>query len=320
MTTALITGVSGQDGSYLAELLLGRGYNVVGIVRPDGSGNLERIRHIAKDLELIEVNLADQQAARSVVDRYRPREVYNFAARASSSQLISEPVATGDVNGLGVARLLEAIRSVDPAIRFCQASSSEMFGRSVEWPQNEETPFRPRNPYGVAKLFAHGMVGAYREHFDMFACSSILYNHESPRRPPNMVTRKISRGVALVKAGLAQQVELGNLDARRDWGFAGDYVRGMWLMLQADEPADYVLATGVDRSVREFCEIAFAHVGLDYRNHVTSRADLVRGPETVRLVGDATRARSTLGWQTTVSFEELVAMMVDADVRMLASG
>lgn len=320
MRTALITGVTGQDGSYMAELLLARGYRVVGMVRPGQAPDDFRIAHIRHRLEIVPGDLLDEHALRTLLESQHPGEIYNFAARASSSQLISEPVATGDVNGLGVARLLEAIRTVDPAIRFCQASSSEMFGKSAQWPQNEETPFRPRNPYGVAKLFAHGMVGAYREHFGMFACSSILYNHESPRRPPDMVTRKISRGVALVKAGLAQQVELGDLDARRDWGFAGDYVQGMWLMLQADEPADYVLATGVDRSVREFCEIAFAHVGLDYRDHVRSRADLIRRPDTVRLVGDASRARSILGWQPTASFEQLIAMMVDADVRMLASG
>lgn len=317
MPTALITGINGQDGSYLAELLLERGYRVVGLMRSDAPTRHERIDHLRQSIELVQGSLLDERCLRQILGQYRPREIYNLAARASSSQLFADPVLTGDFNGLAVVRMLEAIRTVDTTIRFCQASSSEMFGKASQFPQSESTPFRPRNPYGVAKLFAHGMVGTYREHFGVFACSSILFNHESPRRGPEFVTRKITMGVARIKAGLANSLQLGSLEATRDWGYAGDYVRAMWQMLQAQAPDDYIVATEESHSVRQFCEIAFAHVGLDYRNYVQVDPRAQRPRESVRLVGDATKARTALGWRPTVSFEQLVRMMVDADVENL---
>lgn len=316
--TALITGITGQDGSYMADLLLSRGYRVVGMVRADVPTRYDNIEHIRDRIDLVAGSLLDQRQLLEIVERYRPREIYNFAARASSRQLFIDPVLTGEYNALAVAKWLEAIKTVDPTIRFCQASSSEMFGKSPESPQNELTPFRPRNPYGVAKLFAHGIVGTYREHEGIFACSSILFNHESPRRGTEFVTRRIAMGVARIKLGLADSLQLGSLDATRDWGYAGDYVNAMWLMLQAAEPNDYVLATGQSHSVREFCEIAFAHVGLDYRNCVRIDIEAQRPTESVRLVGDAARARTVLGWQRTVTFDQLVKMMVDADIRRLS--
>lgn len=317
MPTALITGINGQDGSYLAELLLDRGYRVVGLMRSDAAARQQRIDHLHHSIELVHGSLLDERGLRQIIEKYRPNEFYNLAARASSSQLFADPVLTGDFNGLAIARMLEAIRTVDATIRFCQASSSEMFGQAAQSPQNEATPFRPRNPYGVAKLFAHGMVGTYRDNFGLFACSSILFNHESPRRGPEFVTRKITMAVARIKAGLADSLPLGNLEATRDWGYAGDYVHAMWRMLQAQSPGDYVVATGESHSVREFCEIAFARVGLDYRTHVQVDARAQRAPESVRLVGDATKARTALGWRPTLSFEGLVHMMVDADMEVL---
>lgn len=317
MPTALITGINGQDGSYLAELLLERGYRVVGLMRPDAATRQQRIDHLRQRIELVYASLLDEAHLRQVIGQCRPNEVYNFAARASSSQLFADPVLTGDFNGLAVVRLLEAIRAVDTTIRFCQASSSEMFGEAAQSPQDESTPFRPRNPYGVAKLFAHGMVGTYRENFGLFACSSILFNHESPRRGPEFVTRKIAMGVARIKAGLVGSLQLGSLQATRDWGYAGDYVDAMWRMLQAQSPDDYVVATGESHSVREFCEFAFAHVGLDYRSHVQLDPSAQRPRESVRLVGDATKARTALGWRPTLSFEQLVHRMVDADIERL---
>lgn len=314
MKTALITGITGQDGSYLAELLLEKGYRVVGLMRPDGASRCERIAHIRGDLELVTGSLIDERQLRETIEQYRPGEIYNLGARASSTQLFADPILTAEYNGLAVLKMLEAIRAVDPAIRFCQASSAEMFGSVTEAPQNEQTPFRPRNPYGVAKLFAHGMVGTYRDSFGAFACSSILFNHESPRRGAEFVTRKISMGAARIKLGFADSLHLGSLEATRDWGYARDYVHAMWLMLQAEAPNDYVLATGESHSVREFCDIAFRHVGLDYRNYVRLDSAAQRPPESVPRIGDAARARRVLGWKPSISFEQLVALMVDADL------
>ncbi|WP_129777730.1 GDP-mannose 4,6-dehydratase [Peristeroidobacter soli] len=314
MRSALITGINGQDGSYLAELLLDRGYRVVGLVREDAGQRLDRIQHIRSQLEIVPGSLLDDASLRRLLERHEPEEIYNFAARASSSQLLTDPTLTAEYNGLAVVRMLEAIRAVNPRIRFCQASSSEMFGTVAGSPQNELTPFRPRNPYGVAKLFAHGMVGTYRENFGVFGCSAILFNHESPRRGPEFVTRKISMSVARIRAGLTRSLSLGTLDVTRDWGFAGDYVRAMWRMLQVETADDYVLATGVSHSVREFCDLAFDHVGLDYRAYVQTDPLVRRAPESVPLLGDAAKARRVLGWQPSMSFEQLVTMMVDADI------
>lgn len=319
MRTALITGVTGQDGSYLAELLLREGYRVVGLVRGDSRIRDDNLRDSRQRIEWAQADLLSQASLQGVIAAQRPDEIYNLAARASSRTLVADPVLTGELNGMAAARLLEAIRVVDPRIRFCQASSSEMYGRSDESPQSEITPFRPRNPYGVAKLFAHGMVGAYREHYGLFACSSILFNHESPRRGEEFVTRKITRAAARISAGLSSVLELGDLEARRDWGYAADYVRAMHLMLQASRPDDYVLATGESHSVRELCDVAFGHVGLDYRKYVRVDPAAVRAPDSVQLVGDATRARTVLGWSPSVSFEDLIRMMVDADLRALAT-
>lgn len=318
MPRALITGINGQDGSYLAELLLDRGYHVIGLMREGAEVRQQRIVHLSERIALVTGSLLDEGFLGGILVEYQPDEVYNFAARASSSQLFVDPVMTGDFNGLAVVRLLEAIRAHKPNTRFCQASSSEMFGDTTELPQRESTPFRPRNPYGIAKLFAHGMVRTYRENFGVFACSSILFNHESPRRGPEFVTRKITMGVARIKHGLANSLQLGSLEARRDWGFAADYVHAMWKMLQAGSADDYVVATGESRSVREFCEVAFDHVELDYRDYVRVDPGAGRSPEVVPLVGDAEKARRVLGWKPTVSFERLVQMMVDADVDALA--
>jgi GDPmannose 4,6-dehydratase len=314
MRSALITGVNGQDGSYLAEFLLDRGYRVIGLVREDAGDRLDRIRHIRSQLEIVAGNLLDDALLRRVLEQHRPDEVYNFAARASSSQLLTDPTLTAEYNGLAVVRMLEAIRTVNSGIRFCQASSSEMFGTVAQSPQNELTPFRPRNPYGVAKLFAHGMVGTYRENFGVFGCSAILFNHESPRRGPEFVTRKISMSVARIRAGLARSLPLGDLDVTRDWGFAGDYVRAMWQMLQAENADDYVVATGISHSVREFCALAFDRVGLDYRAYVQTDPRARRAPESIPLLGDASKAQRELGWQPSISFEQLVSLMVDADI------
>jgi GDPmannose 4,6-dehydratase len=319
MPTALITGINGQDGSYLAELLLEQGYRVVGLIRPGGTGRCSRIEAIRRDLEIIEASLLDESYLRKVIEQFRPREIYNLAARASSSQLFSEPVLTGDFNGLAVVRILEAIRITDTRIRFCQASSSELFGNALHFPQSESTPFRPRNPYGIAKLYAHGMVESYRKSSGLFACSAILFNHESPRRGPEFVTRKITLGVAHIAAGLADSVQLDSLEASRDWGYAGDYVRAMWQMLKAPVADDYVVATGESHTVREFCELAFARAGLDYRNFVKTNSLAGRPADSIRLLGDASKIKSVLGWRPTVSFEELVHSMVDADIENILS-
>lgn len=319
MPTALITGITGQDGSYLAELLLAKGYSVVGLVSSLGSIRLKNLREISGRIRFVEGNLHDQKSLLDVVERLGPDEIYNLAARASSRTLVSDPVMTGDMNGLAVARLLEAIRLVNPSIRLCQASSSELFGNAQNSPQNEETPLRPRNPYGVAKLFAHGMIASYREHYGLFACSAILFNHESPRRGEEFVSRRISIGAARISRGISRVLELGDLNATRDWGYAGDYVRGMWQMLQATVASDFVLASGVSRTVRDFCTAAFAHVGLDYSDYIMTSPGLLRPMESVALVGDATKARTLLGWTPTVSFEAMVGMMVDTDLKLLSA-
>lgn len=318
MPTAFITGISGQDGSYLADLLLQKGYRVVGLVR-NAAADHWRLSHIRNDIELVEGQMLDEDGMRKALKAAHPQEIYNLAARASSTQLFDNPVATGDVNGLAVLRLLEAIRTVDPDIRFCQASSSELFGKTRESPQSEITPFYPRNPYGVAKQYAHWITVNYRETHGLFACSSIVFNHESPRRGEEFVTRKISRAVAAIKAGILEKLPLGDLEARRDWGYAGDYVRAMWLMLQASQPDDFVIATGETHSVRDFCRIAFGHVGLDYQAYVVHQPESRRGGEATQLVGNAAKARNVLGWRPTVSFEELVCMMVEADVAALGA-
>jgi GDPmannose 4,6-dehydratase len=318
MQIALITGINGQDGSYLADLLLAKGYRVIGVLRPGAAARQPRIEHIRSRIQVVECDLSDPPALRGLLEQARPNELYNLAARASSSQLADDPVHTGEVNGLTVTRLLEAIRTVDPAIRFCQASSSELFGNSRESPQSETTAFHPRNPYGVAKLYGHWATVNYRETFGVFACSGILFNHESPRRGVEFVTRKITQAVARIKAGLQSELRLGDLEARRDWGYAADYMRAMWMMLQAPVAADYVIATGEVHSVRELCELAFARVSLDYRAYVAQDSQMRRPAETAQLVGNPAKARSVLGWVPSVSFAELVGMMVDADVEALA--
>ncbi len=317
MPTALITGITGQDGSYLAEFLLGKGYQVVGMVRRTSTVNFERIRHIQKRLTLVSGDLLDQASLMAALQENRPQEVYNLAAQSFVPTSWSQPVFTGEVAALGVTRLLDAIRQVDPQIRFYQASSSEMFGRVREIPQRESTPFYPRSPYGVAKVYGHWITVNYRESYGLFACSGILFNHESPRRGLEFVTRKVTDGVARIKLGLEREVRLGNLDARRDWGYAGDYVRAMWLMLQQDQPDDYVVGTGQTHSVREWCQAAFGHVGLDYADYVKVDPRFMRPADVDLLVSDPTKARTALGWVPDVSFEKLVATMVDADLARL---
>jgi GDPmannose 4,6-dehydratase len=318
---ALITGITGQDGSYLAELLLEEGYEVVGMVRRSSTVNFERIAHIQDQLILdpytASGDLLDEASLISVLRHYRPSEVYNLAAQSFVQTSFSQPVLTGEITALGVTRLLDAIRIVDPEIRFYQASSSEMFGKVVEVPQRESTPFYPRSPYGVAKVYGHWITVNYRESYGLHASSGILFNHESPRRGLEFVTRKITNGVARIKLGLDETSSLGNLESQRDWGFAGDYVRAMWLMLQQDEPADYVVSTNETHSVREFCELAFGHVGLNYSDHVVLDERFVRPAEVDLLVGDSSKARTTLGWEPKVSFPELVRMMVDADLEQV---
>jgi GDPmannose 4,6-dehydratase len=311
---ALITGITGQDGSYLAELLLDKGYTVFGMVRRASSENFERIEHIRSRLELRQADLLDQLSVIRVIEECRPHEVYNLAAQSFVPTSWTQPVLTGEFTGLGVTRMLEALRLVGPSGRFYQASSSEMFGKVREVPQNERTPFYPRSPYGVAKVYGHGITVNYRESYGMFACSGILFNHESPRRGLEFVTRKVADGVARIKLGLASELRLGNLDARRDWGFAGDYVRAMWLMLQQDEPDDYVVATGETHSVQELVEIAFACAGLNWDEYLLVDPQLKRPAEVDLLLGDAARARAKLGWRPTVDFQELIAMMVEADL------
>ena len=314
---ALITGISGQDGSYLAELLLEKGYEVVGIVRRLSAPNHWRIEHILNRITLRPADLLDQLSLIRVIDEVRPREVYNLAAMSFVPASWDQPLLTGEYNAQGVTRMLEAVRQVDTSIRFYQASSSEMYGKVRETPQNEMTPFYPRSPYGVSKVFAHYITVNYRESYNLFAASGILFNHESPRRGLEFVTRKVSDGVARVKLGLADKLYLGNLDAHRDWGFAGDYVRAMWLMLQRDTPDDFVVSTGVSHSVRDLVTTAFSHVGLDWQKHVETDPSLLRPAEVEHLIGDSTKARNDLGWSPEVDFDRLVRMMVDADLKRL---
>jgi GDPmannose 4,6-dehydratase len=316
MPTALITGINGQDGSYLAEFLLLKGYCVVGTTR-DQSSDPQRILQIGDRTEIVETDLLNQDAVEHLLRRYKPDEVYNLAARASSRDVWTYPVSSGDLNGLTVVRMLDAISKIDSRIRFVQASSSEVFGDTAETPQSEATPFHPRNPYGVAKAYGHWTTTVYREHRDLFACCSILYNHESPRRGLEFVTRKISRAAAMISFGKEKELRLGRLDARRDWGFAADYVRAMWLMLQQSQPDDYIIATGETHSVRDFCEMAFTHVGLDYRDFVIEGVADCRPVETGLLAGNPAKAHRVLGWEPTVEFQDLVHMMVDADLEMI---
>jgi GDPmannose 4,6-dehydratase len=317
MKTALITGITGQDGSYLAELLLEKGYRVVGMTRRSSTTCDERIAHILDRIEIVQGDLLDQASLVTALRDSRPKEVYNLAAQSFVPTSWNQPVLTGEFTAVGVTRLLEAIRQTDPKIRFYQASSSEMFGKVREVPQNELTPFHPRSPYGVAKAYAHFLTVNYRESYGLHASSGILFNHESPRRGLEFVTRKITHGAAMIALGLAKELRLGNLEAQRDWGYAGDYVRAMWLMLQQDEPSDYVVATGVAHSVREVCEIAFGRLGLDCEKHVTVDPGLYRPAEVDHLLGDASRARSVLGWAPEIEFKGLIEMMVDADVERL---
>jgi GDPmannose 4,6-dehydratase len=316
---ALITGVTGQDGSYLAEFLLEQGYDVIGMVRRTSTVNFERIKHIQDDITLTTGDLMDEVSLVSILQEYRPTEVYNLAAQSFVQTSWAQPVFTGETTALGVTRMLDAIRIVDPTIRFYQASSSEMFGKVQAVPQCETTPFYPRSPYGVAKVYGHWITVNYRESYNMFACSGILFNHESPRRGLEFVTRKITYHVALIKHGLTNELRLGNLDAKRDWGFAADYVRAMWLMLQQDQPDDYVIAMGETHSVREFVELAFAHAGLNYKDYVVQDERFMRPAEVDLLVGDFSKAQAHLGWQPATSFEELVRLMVDADLKLVQS-
>jgi len=315
--TALITGITGQDGSFLAELLLAQGYRVVGMTRRSSTDVHERIQHIVDDLELVSGDLLDQSSISSIVAAVRPNEIYNLAAQSFVPTSWTQPVLTGQFTALGVTRVLEAVRSVDRGIRVYQASSSEMFGKVKSVPQNEETPFYPRSPYGVAKVYGHWITVNYRESYGLFAVSGILFNHESERRGKEFVTRKISDGVARIKLGLQEKLQLGNVEAQRDWGFAGDYVRAMWLMLQQPDPDDYVVATGETHSVREFVEAAFTAAGLeDWQQYVTTDPRFLRPTEVELLRGDATKARETLGWRPTVSFPQLVSMMVEGDLEL----
>jgi GDPmannose 4,6-dehydratase len=315
--TALITGVTGQDGSYLADLLLEKGYRVIGMVRRSSTVTFERIEHIQDDIEIIQGDLHDQSSLVSLIEEYHPDEVYNLAAQSFVPTSWKQPVLTGEVTALGVTRILEAIRLVKPDTRFYQASSSEMFGKVREVPQTELTPFYPRSPYGVAKVYGHWITVNYRESYNLFACSGILFNHESPRRGLEFVTRKITHGVARIKLGLSGELRLGNLESRRDWGFAGDYVEAMWLMLQQGKADDYVVCTGRTHSVREFCTAAFSHVGLDYQDYVVQDPKFYRPAEVDLLVGNPHKANAEIGWKPRVSFEDLIQMMVDADLQQL---
>src|SRR4051794_18942704 len=315
---ALITGITGQDGSYLADLLLAEGYEVFGVVRRSSTESFERIAHLEGRIELLQADLLDQASLQEAIRAARPTELYNLAAQSFVPTSWSQPVLTAEFTAVGATRVLESIRHVDPSIRFYQASSSEMFGKVREIPQNETTPFYPRSPYGVAKAYGHFITVNYRESHDLFAVSGILFNHESPRRGLEFVTRKISDGAARIKLGLASELRLGNLDAHRDWGFAGDYVRAMWLMLQAEKADDYVIATGEMHSVRECVELAFDQAGLDWTKYVKHDPAFERPAEVDQLLGDASKAREELGWTPQVSFEELVRMMVDADLARLS--
>ena len=314
---ALITGITGQDGSYLAEFLLEKGYDVVGMVRRTSTITFGRIAHIQDRMTLVSGDMLDEPSLIAILRQYRPSEVYNLAAQSFVPASWQQPVFTGEVTALGVTRLLDAIRTVDPSIRFYQASSSEMFGKVSQTPQSEHTPFYPRSPYGVAKVYGHWITVNYRESYGLHATSGILFNHESPRRGVEFVPRKITHGVARVKLGLDDKLYLGNLNSRRDWGYAGDYVRAMWLMLQQEKPDDYVIATGETHSVQELCEIAFGQVGLDWEKHVVQDERFMRPAEVDLLVGDASKAHRILGWQPKVTFQELIAMMVQTDLEAL---
>jgi GDPmannose 4,6-dehydratase len=315
--TALITGIAGQDGSYMADLLLFKGYRVLGLDRHSNMEIYTNLQHIRDEIEYFRADLNDQSSLVAILEEYYPDEIYNFAALSFPAGSWARPVITGDVTGLGVARLLEATRLVCPQARMFQASSSEMFGLACQVPQTESTPFQPRNPYGVAKLYGHWMTVNYRQQHELFACSGILYNHESPRRGLQYVTRKISHAVARIKLGLADEIRLGNLDAQRDWGYAGDYVEAMWLMLQQDQADDYIVCTGKPHTVREFCDAAFSHVDLDYRDYVVQDPRFYRPAEKQILVGDPARARKKLGWMPRLSFEQLIQMMVDTDLQVV---
>lgn len=317
MPTALVTGATGQDGSYLAEFLLEKGYEVIAMVRRTSTVNFDRIKHIQDKITIVQGDLLDQMSLVDILSEHRPQEVYNLAAQSFVPISWKQPVFTGEVTALGVTRILDAVRTVDPTIRFYQASSSEMFGKVREVPQTEATPFYPRSPYGVAKVYGHWITINYRESYNLHATSGILFNHGSPRRGLEFVERKVAYGVARIKLGMDKELRLGNLESRRDWGFAGDYVRAMWLMLQQDEPDDYVVASGTTHSIRELCEVAFGYAGLDWHDYVVQDPKFYRPAEVDLLVGDASKARKALGWEPLVSFEDLVKMMVDADLALL---
>ncbi len=314
---ALITGITGQDGSYLAEFLLEKGYDVIGMVRRSSTINFERIEHIQDQLTLVSGDLMDQISIIDIIKTHRPSEIYNLAAQSFVQTSWVQPVFTGEVTALGVTRVLDAVRLVDPDIKFYQASTSEMFGKVHETPQTESTPFHPRSRYGVAKVYGHWITVNYRESYNLFACSGICFNHESPRRGHEFVTRKIARGAARIKHHLEKELRLGNIDAQRDWGYAPDYVRGMWMILQQDQPEDFVLATGHTHPVRQFIELAFGYLGLDYREYVIQDPAYIRPAEVELLVGNPIKAKQKLGWETQTSFEELVRIMVDAEIRFI---
>ncbi len=314
---ALITGITGQDGSYLAEFLLGKGYEVYGMVRRTSTVRYERIQHIQSQIHIVQGDMGDHASLITAISTIQPNEIYNLAAQSFVPTSWNQPVFTGDITGLGVTRILDAIRSVNPGIKYYQASSSEMFGKVREVPQKESTPFYPRSPYGVAKVYGHWITVNYRESYDLFTCSGILFNHESPRRGLEFVTRKVTHHAAMIKLELANEIRIGNLESQRDWGFAGDYVRAMWLMLQQDEPDDYVIATGKTHSVERLLDVAFGHVGLNWRDYTVQDPQFMRPAEVDLLVGDASKAKRKLGWQPEVTFEELIGMMVDADLKKL---
>jgi len=312
---ALVTGITGQDGSYLAEFLLEQGYQVIGMVRRSSTVTFQRIEHIQDDIIMVSGDLMDQASLIDIIEKHRPNEVYNLAAQSFVQTSWEQPVFTGEVTGLGVTRLLDAVRLVNPEIRFYQASTSEMFGKVREIPQNENTAFYPRSPYGVAKVYGHWITVNYRESYGLYACSGICFNHESPRRGHEFVTRKIVRGAARIKSGLDNELRLGNLDSQRDWGYAGDFVRGMWLMLQQDEPEDYVLATGQTHTVRRFVELAFESVGLNWEDYVVQDPRFMRPADVELLIGDPSKARQKMGWEATMTFEELVRLMVESELK-----
>ncbi|MBD03002.1 MAG: GDP-mannose 4,6-dehydratase [Gemmatimonadetes bacterium] len=316
---ALVTGITGQDGSYLAELLLEKDYEVFGLIRRSSTVNFERIEHIQDDIHLLSGDLLDQNSLMVAMQHAQPHEIYNLGAQSFVPASWEQPLLTGEITALGVARILEAIRSTDPSTRFYQASTSELFGKVQESPQSERTPFYPRSPYGVSKLYAHWITINYRESYDLFACAGILFNHESPRRGLEFVTRKITHGVARIKHGLTNKLALGNLDARRDWGYAGDFVRAMWMMLQEAEPADYVIATGEDRTIREFCQVAFDAAGLNWEDHVVIDERFLRPAEVEILKGDPSEAVDRMGWKPEVSFEQMVQMMVEHDLEFVSA-